>query len=154
MHISHPVTNFEFLYEPFYVAPDTVPPHDERFVGYGYTRNTQVSWDHVPTQKKFRSPVCKFERMWFELDFGYGGPETCGVPFFLFMNDFELLLDFTAGVRKLNAFAGHLVLSLSSNRRLPFLAGIAGDPAQANILYDPHLNPHPHIYPPTHVDVA
>lgn len=42
VHISHPVTNFEFLYEPFYVAPDTVPPHDERFVGYGYTRNTQV----------------------------------------------------------------------------------------------------------------
>ncbi|XP_008201607.1 beta-1,4-glucuronyltransferase 1 [Tribolium castaneum] len=42
VHISHPVTNFEFLYEPFYVAPDTVPPHDERFVGYGYTRNSQV----------------------------------------------------------------------------------------------------------------
>lgn len=42
VHINHPVTNFEFLYEPFYVAKDTVPPHDERFVGYGYTRNTQV----------------------------------------------------------------------------------------------------------------
>lgn len=42
-HVSHNVTNFEFLYEPFYVAPDTVPPHDERFLGYGYTRNTQVS---------------------------------------------------------------------------------------------------------------
>ncbi|XP_017773890.1 PREDICTED: beta-1,4-glucuronyltransferase 1 [Nicrophorus vespilloides] len=42
VHISHPVTNFEFLYEPFYVAPDTAPPHDERFIGYGYTRNTQV----------------------------------------------------------------------------------------------------------------
>lgn len=42
VHISHPVTNFEFLYEPFYVAPDTVPPHDERFLGYGYTRNSQV----------------------------------------------------------------------------------------------------------------
>uniref|UniRef100_A0A182NVA9 Beta-1,4-glucuronyltransferase 1 n=1 Tax=Anopheles dirus TaxID=7168 RepID=A0A182NVA9_9DIPT len=39
--VSHNVTNFEFLYEPFYVAPDTVPPHDERFLGYGYTRNTQ-----------------------------------------------------------------------------------------------------------------
>jgi len=43
VRISHNVTNFEFLYEPFYVAPDTVPPHDERFLGYGYTRNTQVS---------------------------------------------------------------------------------------------------------------
>ncbi|KAK9875222.1 hypothetical protein WA026_006009 [Henosepilachna vigintioctopunctata] len=42
VHISHPVTNFEFLYEPFYVAKDTVPAHDERFLGYGYTRNTQV----------------------------------------------------------------------------------------------------------------
>ncbi|XP_056640061.1 beta-1,4-glucuronyltransferase 1 isoform X1 [Diorhabda sublineata] len=42
VHISHPVTNFEFLYEPFYIAPDIVPPHDERFIGYGYTRNSQV----------------------------------------------------------------------------------------------------------------
>jgi Glycosyl-transferase for dystroglycan len=43
VHVSHNVTNFEFLYEPFYVAPDTAPAHDERFIGYGYTRNTQVS---------------------------------------------------------------------------------------------------------------
>jgi hypothetical protein len=43
VHVNHNVTNFEFLYEPFYVAPDTVPAHDERFIGYGYTRNTQVS---------------------------------------------------------------------------------------------------------------
>ncbi|XP_023015288.1 beta-1,4-glucuronyltransferase 1 [Leptinotarsa decemlineata] len=42
IHISHPVTNFEFLYEPFYISPDTVPAHDERFIGYGYTRNSQV----------------------------------------------------------------------------------------------------------------
>ncbi|KAL0839224.1 hypothetical protein ABMA28_015996 [Loxostege sticticalis] len=41
-HVSHNVTNFELLYEPFYVAPDTVPAHDERFLGYGFTRNTQV----------------------------------------------------------------------------------------------------------------
>lgn len=41
-NISHNVTNFEFLYEPFYVSSDTVPPHDERFLGYGFTRNTQV----------------------------------------------------------------------------------------------------------------
>ena len=40
--VSHDVTNFEFLYEPFYVAKDIVPQHDERFMGYGYTRNTQV----------------------------------------------------------------------------------------------------------------
>lgn len=42
VYISHDVTNFEFLYEPFYVAKDIVPAHDERFMGYGYTRNTQV----------------------------------------------------------------------------------------------------------------
>ncbi|XP_014274469.1 beta-1,4-glucuronyltransferase 1 isoform X2 [Halyomorpha halys] len=42
VHISHGVTNFEFLYEPFYIAHDNVPPHDERFIGYGFTRNTQV----------------------------------------------------------------------------------------------------------------
>jgi hypothetical protein len=41
-YVSHNVTNFEFLYEPFYVSKDTAPPHDERFIGYGYTRNTQV----------------------------------------------------------------------------------------------------------------
>lgn len=41
-YVCHNVTNFEFLYEPFYVAKDTAPPHDERFLGYGYTRNTQV----------------------------------------------------------------------------------------------------------------
>lgn len=41
-YISYNVTNFEFLYEPFYVATDLVPLHDERFLGYGFTRNTQV----------------------------------------------------------------------------------------------------------------
>lgn len=40
--ISHQVTNFEFFYEPFYVARDDTPTHDERFLGYGFTRNTQV----------------------------------------------------------------------------------------------------------------
>lgn len=45
--ISYNVTNFEFLYEPFYVATDTVPPHDERFIGYGFTRNTQVYFIHL-----------------------------------------------------------------------------------------------------------
>jgi len=34
--------DIKFYYEPFYVARDSVPPHDERFIGYGYTRNTQV----------------------------------------------------------------------------------------------------------------
>ena len=42
LHISHNVTEFEFFYEPFYVSLDTAPRYDERFVGYGFTRNTQV----------------------------------------------------------------------------------------------------------------
>ncbi|XP_037947584.1 beta-1,4-glucuronyltransferase 1 [Teleopsis dalmanni] len=42
VHISHNVTNFEFLYEPFFVAVDDAPAHDERFMGYGFTRNSQV----------------------------------------------------------------------------------------------------------------
>ncbi|KAL7645136.1 UNVERIFIED_CONTAM: hypothetical protein RMT77_003514 [Armadillidium vulgare] len=45
--ISHDVTSFEFFYEPFYVARDNVPPHDERFLGYGFTRNTQVYEMHI-----------------------------------------------------------------------------------------------------------
>lgn len=40
--ISHNVTNYEFFYEPFYIGRDDAPPHDERFLGYGFTRNTQV----------------------------------------------------------------------------------------------------------------
>ncbi|CAG9860201.1 unnamed protein product [Phyllotreta striolata] len=58
VHISHPVTNFEFFYEPFYVAPDTVPPHDERFIGYGYTRNSQVYEMYVSGYKfEVLSPI-------------------------------------------------------------------------------------------------
>ncbi len=45
VHISHPVTNYEFFYEPFYASLDAAPPYDERFVGYGFTRNTQVTSD-------------------------------------------------------------------------------------------------------------
>ncbi|XP_008206491.1 uncharacterized protein LOC100114967 isoform X3 [Nasonia vitripennis] len=57
-YVSHDVTNFEFLYEPFYVARDLVPPHDERFMGYGYTRNTQVYEMYVAGYKfKVLSPT-------------------------------------------------------------------------------------------------
>lgn len=59
-HISHNVTNFEFFYEPFYVASDMVPPHDERFLGYGFTRNTQVRlimWDLVLFLSEYSPPI-------------------------------------------------------------------------------------------------
>lgn len=42
LSVAYAVTNFEFYYEPFYLAQDSAPSHDERFVGYGFTRNTQV----------------------------------------------------------------------------------------------------------------
>ncbi|XP_030387334.1 beta-1,4-glucuronyltransferase 1 [Scaptodrosophila lebanonensis] len=56
--ISHTVTNFEFLYEPFYIALDNVPAHDERFTGYGFTRNSQVYEMYVAGYQFFvLSPV-------------------------------------------------------------------------------------------------
>ncbi len=30
-------------YEPFYVSADNIPPFDERFLGYGFTRRSQVN---------------------------------------------------------------------------------------------------------------
>ena len=47
LHVSHNVTNYEFFYEPFYVSLDSVPRYDERFVGYGFTRNTQVETEMI-----------------------------------------------------------------------------------------------------------
>ena len=47
VHVSHNVTNYEFFYEPFYVSLDSVPRYDERFVGYGFTRNTQVKTEMI-----------------------------------------------------------------------------------------------------------
>lgn len=32
--IHHNVTNYEFFYEPFYIARDDAPAHDERFIGW------------------------------------------------------------------------------------------------------------------------
>lgn len=53
VHISH-LVNYNItsssvfhgqysFYEPFYISPNTIPFYDERFVGYGFTRNSQVS---------------------------------------------------------------------------------------------------------------
>ena len=43
LHVSHEA-KYEVFYEPFYVSLDTAPPHDERFLGYGFTRNSQVTF--------------------------------------------------------------------------------------------------------------
>ncbi|KAK8767138.1 hypothetical protein V5799_006072 [Amblyomma americanum] len=47
LHAAYPVKRYEFFYEPFYVAGKEVPRYDERFVGYGFTRNTQVYETHA-----------------------------------------------------------------------------------------------------------
>ena len=42
LHVSHEA-KYEAYWEPFYVSQDDItPPHDERFLGYGHTRNSQV----------------------------------------------------------------------------------------------------------------
>ena len=40
--IAFEVTNYLFKYEPLYVARAETPIFDERFIGFGMTRNTQV----------------------------------------------------------------------------------------------------------------
>ncbi|XP_054707673.1 beta-1,4-glucuronyltransferase 1-like [Uloborus diversus] len=47
LEAAYKITNYEFFYEPFYVAKANVPLHDERFIGYGFTRNTQVFEMHL-----------------------------------------------------------------------------------------------------------
>ncbi|XP_069696729.1 beta-1,4-glucuronyltransferase 1-like [Periplaneta americana] len=42
VYVSHNVTGCPVFYEPFYVALASVPEYDERFIGYGFTRSTQV----------------------------------------------------------------------------------------------------------------
>jgi hypothetical protein len=34
-------------YEPFYIASSGIPPFDERFLGYGFTRNSQVFFPFI-----------------------------------------------------------------------------------------------------------
>jgi len=42
VHVNHNVTKCTLGYEPFYVARVGTPDFDERFIGYGWSRNTQV----------------------------------------------------------------------------------------------------------------
>ena len=43
MEVIYNITSWEEYWEPIYIADSNVPEFDERFVGYGFTRNTQVS---------------------------------------------------------------------------------------------------------------
>ena len=40
--VQHRVEKYIFKYEPLYVARAETPQFDERFIGFGMTRNTQV----------------------------------------------------------------------------------------------------------------
>ena len=40
--VKHRVEKYIFKYEPLYVARAETPQFDERFIGFGMTRNTQV----------------------------------------------------------------------------------------------------------------
>jgi hypothetical protein len=41
------IPKYVFRYEPLYVARANTPPFDERFVGFGMTRNSQVRQIHI-----------------------------------------------------------------------------------------------------------
>ncbi|XP_050521739.1 beta-1,4-glucuronyltransferase 1 isoform X2 [Daktulosphaira vitifoliae] len=42
VHISHQIPKYQLFYEPFYISLNNVPSYDERFIGYGFTRNSQI----------------------------------------------------------------------------------------------------------------
>jgi len=42
LDVAYKVDKYIFKYEPLYVARADTPPFDERFIGFGMTRNTQV----------------------------------------------------------------------------------------------------------------
>ncbi|XP_063223045.1 beta-1,4-glucuronyltransferase 1-like [Bacillus rossius redtenbacheri] len=45
--VAYRVHNYQLFYEPIYVSARTAPLYDERFVGYGNTRNTQTYEMHL-----------------------------------------------------------------------------------------------------------
>ena len=56
LDIAYKVEKYIFKYEPLYIARGDTPAFDERFIGFGMTRNTQVTnedWDKV----SYHSPV-------------------------------------------------------------------------------------------------
>ena len=46
--VAYKVKKYIWMYEPVYISRADVPQFDERFIGYGLTRNTQV----CPLSKK------------------------------------------------------------------------------------------------------
>nr|CAD7576973.1 unnamed protein product [Timema californicum] len=44
VRVAYNVTKFKYWYEPIYIADKSAPLFDERFIGYGNTRNTQAMY--------------------------------------------------------------------------------------------------------------
>ena len=42
LNIAYNITTWKKFWEPIYITKSNVPPYDERFIGYGFTRNSQV----------------------------------------------------------------------------------------------------------------
>jgi len=42
LSVAYKISRYRLMYEPVYVSRPDVPQYDERFIGYGMTRNTQV----------------------------------------------------------------------------------------------------------------
>ena len=42
LSIAYNITTWKLFWEPIYISKSNVPAFDERFIGYGYTRNSQV----------------------------------------------------------------------------------------------------------------
>lgn len=59
--VAYNVTKYIFKYEPLYISNSEVPEFDERFIGFGMTRNTQVyemyvaGWKFLVLNKAFTS---------------------------------------------------------------------------------------------------
>ena len=49
VHVSYIIEKYNDWYEPFFIVLDNAPAYDERFIGYGNTRNTQVTYGSVRT---------------------------------------------------------------------------------------------------------
>ena len=62
VEVAYKVEKYKLFYEPIYVSRGDIPAFDERFIGFGYTRNSQVKdinqWCLVSSQIACRCTRC------------------------------------------------------------------------------------------------
>ena len=64
LEVAYKVEKYIFKYEPLYVSRGDTPPFDERFIGFGMTRNTQViGWYLVDSHVLSRACFCSSRSM-------------------------------------------------------------------------------------------